>query len=190
MKPEADSRVPHPARAQRPREPGSPGDAALVKGAQAGDREAFSSLYRRHGAFIHALVLARVPVAAADDLTQETFLRAWDRLAQLREPEAFVAWLSQLARRMAAEHLRSARPTESLPDAVPVHDAPRAEAAAVIEVIRTLAEPYVEPLLLRLVEGMSGKEIAERTGLTPGSVRVNLHRGFRLLRAALQEDEP
>jgi RNA polymerase sigma-70 factor (ECF subfamily) len=55
----------------------------------------------------------------------------------------------------------------------------------VLATIRTLPEAYREPLLLRLVEGMSGSEIAERTGLTHGSVRVNLHRGMTLLRQKL-----
>jgi len=51
--------------------------------------------------------------------------------------------------------------------------------------IRNLPEAYREPLVLRLVEGMTGPEIAERTGLTAGSVRVNLHRGYALLRERL-----
>ena len=51
--------------------------------------------------------------------------------------------------------------------------------------IRALPEAYRETLTLRLVEGMTGPEIAERTGLTHGSVRVNLHRGMLQLRAAL-----
>jgi RNA polymerase sigma-70 factor (ECF subfamily) len=184
---EADARA--TARAQRPTEPSSPEDAALVEAARAGDRDAFSRLYRRHARLVHGLLLARVPVASADDLVQEVFVRAWDRLSDLRDPQAFVAWIAQMTRRMAADHVRRQRPTEPLREAVAVHDAPRAEAIAVIEAIRGLPEPYVEPLLLRLVEGMSGKEIAERTGLTPGSVRVNLHRGFRLLRERLQEDQ-
>ena len=51
--------------------------------------------------------------------------------------------------------------------------------------IRTLPEAYVEPLILRLVEGMTGPEIAMRVGMTPESVRVNLHRGMKLLREKL-----
>ena len=51
--------------------------------------------------------------------------------------------------------------------------------------IRRLPEAYREPLLLRLVEGRTGPEIARATGLTHGSVRVNLHRGMQLLRAEL-----
>ena len=57
---------------------------------------------------------------------------------------------------------------------------------AVIEVVRSLPDAYRETLVLRLVEGMTGQEIADRTGMTPASVRVNLHRGMRLLRDRLQ----
>ena len=55
-----------------------------------------------------------------------------------------------------------------------------------LDVIRRLPDAYRDTLLMRLVEGMSGAEIAERTGLTPGSVRVNLHRGMTLLREKLE----
>jgi len=66
-------------------------------------------------------------------------------------------------------------------------DAPdvTAEARRVLAIIQTLPEAYRETLVLRLVEGYSGPEIAELTGLSHGSVRVNLHRGFRLLRDKL-----
>ena len=54
-----------------------------------------------------------------------------------------------------------------------------------LEAIRGLPEAYREPLILRLVEGMTGPEISARVGLTPDSVRVNLHRGMKLLRERL-----
>ena len=57
----------------------------------------------------------------------------------------------------------------------------------ILAVVRALPEPYREPLILRLVEGMTGPEIATRTGLTHGSVRVNLCRGMQLLREKLGE---
>jgi RNA polymerase sigma-70 factor (ECF subfamily) len=69
--------------------------------------------------------------------------------------------------------------------AAPSRSHEQAEARAILEVIRSLPEAYSETLVLRLVEGMTGAEIAERTGLTPGSVRVNLHRGMKLLREKL-----
>ena len=54
-----------------------------------------------------------------------------------------------------------------------------------LDVIRKLPDAYRDTLLMRLVEGMSGPEIADRSGLTPASVRVNLHRGMKLLREKL-----
>jgi RNA polymerase sigma-70 factor (ECF subfamily) len=59
------------------------------------------------------------------------------------------------------------------------------EATAILAAIRGLPEAYRETLILRLVEGFTGPEIAERTGLTAGSVRVNLHRGMQMLRERL-----
>ena len=58
-----------------------------------------------------------------------------------------------------------------------------------LEVVRSLPEAYRETLVMRLVEGMSGPEIAARTGMTPASVRVNLHRGMKMLREKLGLEE-
>ena len=74
---------------------------------------------------------------------------------------------------------------EALPEDLGRHDPDRAEALQVLAAIRTLPEAYQETLILRLVEGMSGPEIAAQVGLTPDSVRVNLHRGMQQLRARL-----
>ena len=83
------------------------------------------------------------------------------------------------------EFYRRERLTEELTDALPDKNDSRSEAAEILETIRALPETYRETLILRLVEGLSGKEIAEQTGLTPESVRVNLHRGMKMLRAKL-----
>jgi RNA polymerase sigma-70 factor, ECF subfamily len=74
-----------------------------------------------------------------------------------------------------------------LPSDMPARDATaeRTEALRLLDIVRTLPEAYRETLVLRLVEGLTGPEIAERTGLTPASVRVNLHRGMKLLRERL-----
>jgi RNA polymerase sigma-70 factor (ECF subfamily) len=60
----------------------------------------------------------------------------------------------------------------------------------VLAIVRELPDAYRETLILRLVEGMTGPEIAQRTGLSPGSVRVNLHRGMKLLRERLEGRNP
>ena len=75
-----------------------------------------------------------------------------------------------------------------LPADLAAHDATaeRTEALHLLGMVRSLPAAYRETLVLRLVEGFTGPEIAERTGLTAASVRVNLHRGMKLLREKLQ----
>jgi RNA polymerase sigma-70 factor (ECF subfamily) len=159
-------------------------DAALVREAQAGDRTAFSALYDRYARVIHGLLLARVPRADVDDLVQDVFMSAWSRLAGLREPAAFGGWISTIARNRAIDFHRRAADAVELPDDLIAHDATaaRTEALRLLDVVRSLPEAYRETLVLRLVEGLTGPEIAERIGMTPASVRVNLHRGMKMLR--------
>ena len=92
-----------------------------------------------------------------------------------------------IARNRAMDFHRRKRETEELSDeiAAQVSSDTDHEAAQLLEVVCRLPEAYRETLILRLVEGMTGPEIAERTGLTPASVRVNLHRGMKLLREKL-----
>ena len=159
----------------------------LVVEARNGSREAFGELYERFSRAVHGVLITRVPFEDAGDLVQDVFLHAWPRLGELREPAAFGGWICMMARRRAMDHYRHARPAAVLSDTVASSDRPdiSAEASAAVAAIQELPEAYRETLVLRLVEGMSGPEIAALTGLTPDSVRVNLHRGFKLLRARL-----
>lgn len=160
----------------------APEVAADVRLAQHGDRAAFGRLYERYGRMVHGIVLAHGPRAEAQDLVQEVFMQAWSRLESLREPAAFGGWIARMARHRAVDALRARRPSEPLDDALPAPGSAHAEAIAVMRLVASLPEAYRETLVLRLVEGLTGPEIAELTGLTPGSVRVNLHRGMALLR--------
>ena len=164
-------------------------EARLVAAAQAGDRAAYGRLYDRFAPMVHGLLLARVPRSDVEDLVQDVFLQALRRLPSLRSAEAFAGWLATIARNRARDHWRRGEDTVELPDDVAGSPHPEADALAVLAAIRRLPEAYRETLVLRLVEGMTGPEIAERTGLTPGSVRVNLHRGMLMLREALARKE-
>lgn len=159
-----------------------------VEAARTGDDGAIDALYRRFAPVVHGTLLAYVQKADADDLTQDVFETAIRRLGELREAAAFPGWIVSIARRAALDAKR--RPTAltgieldrtSSPDRPDDH----LEAERSLRAIAGLPEAYRETLLLRLVEGLTGPEIAERTGLTPGSVRVNLHRGMAMLRVAL-----
>ena len=165
---------------------GVSGLAATIRAAADGDQDAFGRLYADYVRLVHAILLGRVPRADVDDLAQDVFLTAYSRLGGLRDPAAFGSWIGAIARNRATDFLRQRRPQEDLPDELPGGDAIAAESLAVLDAVRKLPEAYRDTLLLRLVEGMSGNEIAERTGLTPASVRVNLHRGMKLLREKLE----
>lgn len=166
-------------------------DAALVRQAEAGDEGAFARLYERYGRLVHGLLLARLGARASredvDDLVQDVFLTAWRKLDALRDPAAFGGWLATIARSRAVDFHRRRREVDALPDHVAAPDASETEldARTALAAIRTLPEAYRDTLVLRLVEGLTGPEIAEQTGLTPASVRVNLHRGMKLLREKL-----
>ena len=160
-------------------------DAATIRAVAAGDQEAFSRFYACYVRMVHAILLGRVPRRDVDDLVQEVFLSAYTRIGELRDAAAIGGWLAAIARNRATDYLRQTREQVELPEELPGGDPIEAETLAILDVVRKLPEAYRETLLMRLVEGMSGNEIAERTGLTPASVRVNLHRGMKLLRQKL-----
>lgn len=157
----------------------------IVERVRAGDVEAFGELYKMFAPIVHGIILARVRRDEVDDIVQEVFLSAYKNLNSLRDPSAVGAWLAMIARNRAAEFYRSARPTEDLPEDLHEKENRSSEAREILKAIRSLPDTYRETLVLRLVEGMTGPEIAERTGLTPESVRVNLHRGMKLLKEKL-----
>lgn len=160
--------------------------ATLVEAVRAGDREAFTELYRLFAPMVHGVLLARVPPAEVDDLVQDVFLLAFRKLHTLRESNSLGAWLAVIARNRAMDFYRRSHKSEELTEEMGGTCAPENTAAEILEIIRTLPLAYRETLVLRLVEGMTGPEIAERTGMTPDSVRVNLSRGMKMLRGKLR----
>jgi RNA polymerase sigma-70 factor (ECF subfamily) len=161
-------------------------EADLVVAARNGDRNAFGRLYERYGRMVHGVLLSRVPRGQVEDLVQDVFLSALSRLGSLRDPARFGGWLAIIARNRATDFHRRSRDTVEIDDRLPGPDqGPDPEALAALAALRTLPEAYRETLVLRLVEGMTGPEIAARTGMTEASVRVNLHRGMKQLRARL-----
>lgn len=170
------------------------GLAPLVAAAQSGAPDAFAEIHRRFARVVHGIALASVPPSDAEDVTQEVFVRVHRTLSSLREPEAFPAWICRVARNVAADHARRTR-RRPAPDALPAdHLAPETPAGddelreRVLRCLAQLPPAYRETLLLRLAEGLSGPEIARRTGMTPDSVRVNLSRGMAMLRPMLREE--
>lgn len=156
-----------------------------VERVRQGEVAAFDELYRMFAPMVHGIILARVRRDEVDDIVQEVFFSAYKNLHNLREAAAVGAWLAMIARNRAAEFYRRERPTEELSEDLREKETHKTEAREILKAIRALPDAYRETLVLRLVEGMTGPEIAERTNLTPESVRVNLHRGMKLLRERL-----
>jgi len=162
-------------------------EASLVRAVRAGDREAFGRLYSMYAPMVHGILLARVPWAEVDDLVQDVFLVAFRKVRMLRDYNAFGGWIAMIARNRAHDFHRRSKKTEELPQDIAAESQTEAgtDAQRILGTVQALPDAYRETLVLRLVEGMTGPEIAARTGLTPASVRVNLHRGMKLLRERL-----
>jgi len=169
-------------------------ELALATAARAGDREAFARLYELNAATVHGVLVSLVRPAEARDLVHEVFLHALRSIDRLDDPARFGAWIRTIARNLGRDHHKQRRDATELPEDLAARASQRdpgeaEEAELALAAIRSLPEAYRETLTLRLVEGMTGPEIAQRTGLTQGSVRVNLCRGMKLLRERLLERE-
>lgn len=162
----------------------------LAEAARAGDRASFAALYTRFHRVVHGIVMTKVPRGDVEDVVQDVFILAMERLPGLRDAAAFPGWLAAIARNRAVDSLRRTRPTTELQDMAAPSSGDGTEALAVLAAIRSLSPAYSETLTLRLVEGLTGPEIAEYTGMTEGSVRVNLHRGMKQLRERLEGGLP
>ncbi len=164
----------------------------------------FAELYERYAPMVHGILISMVSPQEAQDLAQDVFLRAFEKIGSLADPERAGPWLAAIARNAGRDALRAGaaawrRRTRPLPEDLPAEgnrdgtsdgdEGDEARARAALAALRSLPEAYRETLAMRLVEGLTGPDIAQRTGLTHGSVRVNLTRGMRLLRERLAEGD-
>lgn len=171
-------------------------DAVLVRRARQGDASAFDTLVRRHLRSAYAVALARLGEPAdAEDVCQDAFVVALERLDDCRQPERFSAWLLRIVRNRASDHARSRKVRAATPidnvdiassDPGPLRRTERAELESnLLEALAGLTELQREVLMLFDLEGWSHREIAEKLGISEGSARVHLHNGRRALRERL-----
>lgn len=160
-------------------------EVLLLDRIRAGEVEAFDEIYKMFAPMVHGIVLSRVPREDADDVTQEVFIAAYRHLNSLRDSNAIGPWLAKIARNLSAGLYRGRRQDTELTENIRELRDSESQANEVLAVILRMPVAYKETLVLRLVEGMTGPEIAEQTGMTPDSVRVNLHRGMKMLRKEL-----
>ncbi len=161
-------------------------EARLIDRIREGDENAFNELYRRLSPLVHGIVFSRVPPDEVEDIVQEVFILAFNGLHKLQNKNAVGPWIASIARNRAVEYFRRNKPTEELPESLAQRKSAQTEAQEILDAIMELPDAYKETLVLRLVEGLTGPEIADKTGLTHASVRVNLHRGMKMLRSKLE----
>lgn len=176
-------------------------EAALVQQARDGALEAFSRIVARHQTGVFNYLRQRVPSRQdAEDLTQETFVRAWTNFSSYNDRWRISTWLYAIATRLAIDHMRAqktrrkhaphaAAPNDGTDPAQPImaREA-RRSLWAVAE--RLLSAEERSALWLKYAEHLSSADIARALGRNTIAVRVMLFRARRVLAAALDEDSP
>ena len=172
--------------------PGVDAEALEVRRAATGDESAFERLYRRHVPRIHTLARRMAGPEAADEITQDVFVRAWDKLATFRGESAFGTWLYRLAINVVLSRRRSARSERlTLLDdetALEHQVAPHPPAGTRLDLENAMArlpEAARQVFILHDVEGWTHEEIAGQLGLVPGTSKSQLSRARAALRRML-----
>jgi len=166
----------------------------LVQRVQAGDAGAFEALYRRLVGRIYALCLRMSRDSQrAEELTQDVFVRAWERVGSFRGDSKFTTWLHRLAvnvvlqagrnrgRREGREHL-VANPEDYLERVKREMPGTRVDLE---RAIASLPEGARTVLILRDIEGYKYDEIAEMKGVALGTVKAQIHRARKMMREKL-----
>lgn len=170
-------------------------DEELVALARTGDLDAFGLLVRRHQSFVFGVVLRVVKNrATAEDIAQDTFLRAFKSLEGFRGESQVRSWLYRIANNLALNHVTRSRekPTETVPErsterstakTAEQRDLKKALEAAIDE----LPDDLKQPLVLREYEHLSYEQIADKLDMPLNTVRTRLFRAKRALQASMEE---
>lgn len=173
-------------------------DLVLIRRVRGGERAAFRLLVDRWQSMIYGLhVRMTGSPEQAEELAQETFLRAFERLHEFQGSSRFSTWLYSIARNLCLDHLKRPRLVESRAELERVSEAPGPEQAAsdreiaarIESILLTIAEGPREAFILRHIEGLEYEEIAERCSTTVNNVKVRVHRAREALSRALQRDD-
>ena len=174
------------------------GDDGLVDRARRGDVDAFELVYRMYAGRVYALCLrlAADPVVARE-LTQDTFVRAWEALPRFRADASITTWLHRIAVNAMLERRRGERRRTARVSLVDDEEEGEAQLAGVVlapdvataidleRAIGALPPGVRRAFVLHDVEGYTHEEIATMTGLAAGTLRAQLHRARQLLMRAL-----
>jgi len=158
-----------------------------------GDLDAFESLFRQYQAVVYRWIvrIIRDP-ASAEDLTVETFLRAYRAHARFRPDGNFEAWLRRIATNAALDHLRKARVHVELPDDLPAGATPdtaeqKESRTAIRSALASLPPRLRIVVQLGLVEEEPYRAIGDSLGISESAVKLRMFRAVRILRKKLHD---
>lgn len=175
-------------------------DQQLVRAALLGENPAFGAIVKKYWNFVIALALSRVSdTVEAEDIAQESFLKAYSQLSGLKDPSRLAGWLSKITIQQCSNSLRRTlrdkralgcrnTPIEEL-DYLPAISAnpglTKNQVHFVRRTVRQLPEKFRTLVIMRFVTDLSTIQIAKQLGKRPGTVRVWLHRAYKILRKDL-----
>lgn len=175
-------------------------DEQLIKDIQRGDIASFGIILERYWNMVMAFALSRIDnTADAEDIAQESFLKAYSQLHKLRHPYRFAGWLSKIATQQCVNHIRkNVRKRNAC-----IHSDYDADLSAQVvmyksnpglteeqvhfvrKTVSRLPEKFRKVIIMRFVAGLSAVQIAEKLGKRHGTIRVWLHRAYQILRKDL-----
>ncbi|MCI0400280.1 MAG: RNA polymerase sigma factor SigZ [Gammaproteobacteria bacterium] len=152
-----------------------------------------ATTWQAHRDALYRFVLQRVrDEAAAEDIVQEVFVKAYTRQGTLKEPSKLRPWLYQITRNAIIDYYRLQKPSEAVPDEL-IHEERTEEdgsaqwelARCLVPLLDELPEPYRQALRLTEFEGATQSEAASRLGLSLSGAKSRVQRGRKMLRGAL-----
>ena len=175
-------------------------DEQLISDTLGGDMAAFGTLVERYWNMVVGLAMSKIgEPAEAEDIAQESFMKAYSQLRSLQQPSRFAGWLSKIAVQQCSNTIRRrVRCKSALGCKATGLEEVEAKAAEtgndrltagqryfIRERIQRLPEKFQKLILMRFVGGLSAVQIAQQLGKRPGTVRVWLHRAYKILRKDL-----
>ena len=173
-------------------DPQQTADRDLVAASRRGDRDAYAALIHRYAGRVYAVCLGILGDAPdSEDLAQETFMRGLNHIDKLRDDERFSAWITQIARNLCRDYLKTDRRRKELLEQRSAGIPPnKPEFSELHAALQKLPEKHRIPLALYYFDGRSITSLAEVLGTTEAAVYTRLSRARRALRSIIEEAEP
>jgi len=167
--------------------------------AQAGDSQAFAQVYDALVKPIYRYIYYRVEESIAEDLTEETFLKVWQNLGKYKkESTPFASWAFRIAHNLVVDYYRKNQSTDEISEEVPdtqEHSAPDRQTNLKLtqvrlrKIIRKLPDNYQQIIILKYINDLDNRQIAESIGKTEGAVRILQFRALEQLRGLLTKEK-